>query len=149
MNKIEAQLAKFKSLDIWDVTRNVLNTRKEEVIDLVTGQLQRGETKTGRTAEHTMTPMSESYVEMKRSLGRIDPSILPHMNLYNEGDFYDGMTVVIKKELVEIFSQDSKASKLEKEFTSDIYELNEDSMIELKLLILPDILTQIRKQLGY
>ena len=149
MNKIDQQLDRFRSLDIWEVVRAVLNSHKEEIVDLVTAQLWRGETKTGRTAEHTMTPISRAYVEMKQSLGRIDTSILPHVNLYNEGDFYEGMTAVIKKELVEIFSQDSKASELEKQFTSQIYELNTASMEELKLLILPEVLTEIRKQLGY
>lgn len=149
MNKIDQQLDRFRSLDIWEVVRAVLNSHKEEIVDLVTAQLWRGETKTGRTAEHTMTPKSRAYVEMKQSLGRIDTSILPHVNLYNEGDFYEGMTAVIKKELVEIFSQDSKASELEKQFTSQIYELNPASMEELKLLILPEVLTEIRKQLGY
>jgi len=147
MDKIEQQLDRFQKLDIWNVVKGVINKEEKVLINLVKEQLTEGETRTGKTK--TYSPKSKSYVEMKLNKGRIKSSTLPHMNLYNEGDFYEQMDAVIKDKAIEIFSNDGKAEKLESNYGSNIYVPNEQRMIQFKVHILPMIQNKIRKQLGY
>ena len=147
MDKIEQQIKRFGKLDIWDVVKDIVNKEEQVLINLIKQQLTEGETKTGRTNEYS--PNSRSYVQMKLNKGRIKSSTLPHMNLYNEGDFYKQLGAVITEKEIEIFSNDSKAEKLEGLYGSKIYEPNEERMIKFKNHILPIIQEKIRKHLGY
>lgn len=147
MDKIDQQIKRFEGLDIWDIVKEVINREENVLINLVKEQLTEGETKTGKTK--TYSPNSKNYVEMKLNEGRIKSSTLPHMNLYNEGNFYEQLSAVIKEKTIEIFSNDGKAKKLEDLYGNEIYIPNEQRMIQLKLHILPIIQKQIREQLGY
>jgi len=149
MNKIEEQLGKFKSLDIWEIVKQVIYEEKDVLIDLVTEQLSKGETKNGRTGEYTLYSGESPYAEAKAALGTYDMSIFPYVNLYKDGGFYDKMDALIQSEFIEIFSNDSKADQLESEFTSDIYVPNENRMEMLKNHILPIVNQKIRQHLGY
>ncbi len=147
MNKIEEQLNRFQKLDVWEIIKSVVSNEEAVLINLIKQQLTEGETKIGKTKEYSHA--SKSYVEMKLNEGRIKSSTLPHMNLYNEGDFYEQLNAVIKEKEIEIFSNDSKAEKLEGLYGSEIYEPNEERMIKFKAHILPVIQELIKKQLGY
>jgi hypothetical protein len=147
MDKIDQQIKRFEGLDIWDIVKEVINREENVLINLVKEQLTEGETKTGKTK--TYSPNSKNYVEMKLNEGRIKSSTLPYMNLYNEGNFYEQLSAVIKEKTIEIFSNDGKAKKLEDLYGNEIYIPNEQRMIQLKLHILPIIQKQIREQLGY
>jgi len=149
MNKIEQQISRFKKLDIWEIVKTTIYENKEILIDLVTEQLNKGETRTGRTAEYTLYGGESPYAEAKAAIGTYDMSIFPYVNLYDEGDFQDKMDIIIHSEFIEILSNDEKASKLELEYTNEIYEPNEARMVVLKDHILPIVNQKIRNALGY
>ena len=136
----------LRKIDIWKELKSIVRENEDELLDLVTSQLEEGETKTGKTG--TYSNMSADYVQAKLSQGRIKSSTLPYVNLYNEGDFYRQMTVNILNEAIEIYSKDSKAGELEDAYTSDIYIPNEKRMTEYIETILPLLQERIRLKLG-
>ena len=145
---LEEQLKIWQSIDLWKIVKNAIKENKEILEDLVRFQLLAGEQKDGRTAQYTGTPASNEYIKTKLSLGRIDRSILPHVNLFNEGDFHERIVAEIKNQIIEITSTDSKATEIEKEFSSKIYELNDARMEEfIQDYILPDVLEEINKKI--
>ena len=149
MNKIEQQISRFKKLDIWEIVKTIIGENETFVLELVRNQLKKGETKTGRTAEYTLYSGESPYAEKKADLRRYDMSIFPYVNLYNEGTFQEEMDMVLHSQFIEILSNDSKASKLEAQYTSQIYEPNAERMMLLKNHILPIVNQKIRNALGY
>lgn len=149
MDKLKEQIQRFKGVDIWEVISYVMFQNKNYLLELIQGQLWEGKKKTGTTKVYSRSQEVQEYIQMKKAFGRIAQSTLPYANLYNEGDFYEGMDFVIKKNLIEIFSRDEKASGLEAKYGSDIYELNSENMIELKNRIFPEVMAEIRKRLNY
>lgn len=149
MTKIEEQIAKFKKIDVWETIGFVIFQNKDFLLELVKDQLRKGQTKTGKTETYSNSQWVQEYLDYKVAFNKILQSTLPYMNLYDEGNFYEGMDIAIKANLIEIFSRDGKAAELESLYGSEIYELSEESMEELKTFILPRMMKLIREQLGY
>lgn len=81
-------------------------------------------------------------------MGSYNMSIYPRINLKYSGDFYSGFYAIVKKEIIEIGSKDSKANKLETEFTKELFELDSNNMEWLRAEVKPQIQELLRKQLG-
>lgn len=137
---------RLKKIDVWQELKAIIRENESELLDLVTSQLEEGETKTGNT--DTYSRASADYVQAKLAQGRIKSSTLPYANLYNEGDFYRQMTVNVLNEAIEIYSKDSKAGELESQYSSDIYIPNEKRMKEYMDTVLPLLQERIRLKLG-
>jgi len=147
MASLEEMISKFEKLDFNKMLDEVLNDLLPQIVDAVTEQLESGYFKDNESHDYSM-PGGIEYIKEKSLMGSYDMSIYPRMNLKYEGGFYRGMYAIVKEKIIEIGSKDWKAGKLEKQFTSDIYELGSKKMDWLRSEVTPQIQVLLRKQLG-
>lgn len=149
MNKIEQQIKRFGKVDVWDIIRKTINSNEDFVAGLVRGQLMKGEDRDGNMPQYAKASYEMGYIEYKLEQGKIDSSTLPYMNLYDTGAFHKAIEVHVRDKYVEILSRDSKASKLEGKYGSQILVPNEDRLKSIIEFILPKVQQELKKQLGY
>lgn len=119
--------------DIPGIVVETMMEFKEEIIDLNTSQLEKGKLSTGENISPDYK-LSE-YARFKKSRGSIAPLGVPDLKL--EGDFYEGFNIDKVSGGILIDSDDSKASKLEDKYSSNIYGLTDQNKEEVKEMILP------------
>lgn len=147
MSSIDEMINKFERLDFNKMLDEVLNDLLPQIIDQVLGQLESGYIKDIPSPSYLYGNDSE-YMKTKASMGIYDISIAPRINLKYSGDFYSGFYAVVKDKIIEIGSKDSKANKLEKEFTSELYEPDSKNMDWLRSEVKPEVQALLRKQLA-
>lgn len=143
MDKLQSQLSKFNRIDLWAILKLAIKDRDVILLELVKNQLKGGKNKYGDMPEYE----SQSYIDYKDDLNRLTAGI--KINLWDEGDFHDNLKIALSKEMVEIFSTDSKAGVLEDEYGSQIYELNQENMEKFKAHVFPVFIRMVRSWLGY
>jgi hypothetical protein len=133
----------LKSIDIEKMIDEILNELMPEILDLNTDQLSKGQLKDGDLLEKYK---SDSYYEFKLSLGTYKaPDGVA--DLFVDGDFYNGFTGIIKSDIIEIKSTDSKANDLESNYSSDIYGLNENNIQYIRNEIIPRVQNKLRSKI--
>lgn len=119
---------KFSELDLKKEAVSVIVAHKPEIVEFNKSQLLNdGETKLGVKLKKYK---SDAYARKKN---RRNPSPgLGNPDLYDKGDFFDGMTVkIIDENKYEITSTDSKTNALIKKYGKDILGLSVASRVEM------------------
>ena len=147
MASLEEMISKFEKLDFNKMLDEVLNDLLPQIIDNVLDQLESGYIKDNTSPDYTYG-MDSEYMKTKASMGIYSMNIAPRINLKYSGDFYSGFYAIVKKEIIEIGSKDSKANKLETEFTKELFELDSNNMNWLRSEVKPQVQELLRKQLG-
>ena len=149
MATIDKLIAAMQSADPVEVVFDTLKDDPNAITDLNKQQLLRGEMGDGTpTPSHTFGAISRVYVGMKLDIGRINASILPRMNFFNEGRFYRGFKVLFRKNDFSMYSTDSKSSELQDRYGSHMFGLQESSINELIEQKRPVIQTNFKKKIG-
>ena len=124
MATIDKLISAFKQVNPVDVVFDTLKQDPDTITKLNKQQLLRGEMSDGkRTPEHTYGSLSKLYVADKQSSGKISSSTLPHVNLFDSGDFYRGFTTRFQRDNFSIYSRDSKSSMLQDTYGNGIFGL--------------------------
>lgn len=136
---------KIKALERFQKTANeriieACKPYEPEIIDMNTEQLFAGETSLNKPIEPAYRPLT---ISIKRAKGQPTGRV----TLKDEGDFYGAFFVNFGREYLALGSNDEKALKLERKYGKDIYGLSEENQDDLCVMILPDVIKQLRKTL--
>lgn len=130
------------SIDVWELLTPIIKRHWVELLDLNKSQLWEGKKADGKDTK-SYAPKSYDYVMDKISRGVYNEAILPSVNLYNHGDFYNDFKASIMDFGVEIESLDDKAEELENKYSSQIYGLTDESLEEFTSLIVEEYVTAL------
>jgi hypothetical protein len=132
MATLDKIIDSISKVDPVEVIFDVLKRDQQTIIKLNQDQLLEGKLNSGKsTGEYSFGSMSKPYVMEKIARGRIDRSILPHVNLFNEGHFYRGFKVIFGRWFFSLYSTDSKSMELQEKYTTEIFGLEPESVDEL------------------
>lgn len=137
----------LKNIDINKLFDEILNELLPQIVDHVLEQLESGYIKDNPSPSYMYGNNSE-YMKTKASMGIYDMSIAPRINLKYSGDFYSGFYALVQEKIIEVGSKDSKADKLEHEFTKQLYELGSDNMIWLQNEVRTELPNLLRRELA-
>ena len=153
MNKIEQQLEKFQKIDMIDVFKRAVVKKKESLIGHIKMQQLLGEASDGSILGILKW---RSYADEKQILGTLADYGQYDLNLY--GDFQQGIVIDFDLEgNIVVDSFDNKTSYLEylvedqhgKDGGQLIFGLNKENLSEFREQIFPELMIDIRQQLGY
>lgn len=161
MDKIEQQIKRFSDLDIWDICLKILVKHKKLIAEFNKKQLFKGLTKNNEkiTPNYFDDPVfpfgrwksGEQYAAFKK---KIKQNPYYSQKGYSTPDFYitgqlvhDMITAYIQGNEL-IVGPTGEAADFDDKY-KDIYGVNEEGLNQLRELIYPEMMTQIRKQLGY
>lgn len=153
MDKIEQQLERFKKIDITDIFKKSVLRKKESLIGHIKMQQLLGKASDGSVLGILQW---KSYADEKQILGTLAPYGQYDLNLH--GDFQKGIVINFDLEgNIIVDSFDNKTGYLEKLVTEQhgkgggqlIFGLSEGDLQELREQIFPELMIDIRKQLGY
>lgn len=133
---------KVKRLDVDKMVNRAVLENKEEILDANTAQLSQGKNKLGAFLDEYVL---DAYSEYKKFLGSKAPYGIA--DLYLEGNFYEGFFISEDGENWTIFSSDSKADELANKYGIDIFGLSEESLQQIRPLILESLQNQLRYEL--
>lgn len=124
-----------------------LEQSQYEVLSFNRGQLYMGEDNKGRL----LSPMyrSQAYADFKESLNPKPGYGIP--DLFVTGEFYNSIQIKVNPSqfTFTIFSENSKAPKLERKYGQNIYGLNEENKQYFgNEIIRPKIVAEFKKQIG-
>ena len=91
--------------------------------------------------------MSELYVESKIQRGVYDDSLYPHMNFYNKGDFYKGITAYLEEEGITFESNDDKAVMLESRYSKFLLGLTDISLGIVLEKVKPKLIDALKQRI--
>ena len=133
MNFIQLHTNLKKVINNFDkIVDTVIHEYEAELIDLNTGQLEKGIAPDGIEIEPPYA--FDEYARFKKSIGSKAPLGIPDLKL--TGDFYSRFETKITPNYIEISSGDSKAPELENKYGEDqIYGLTESNKKEFVQLI--------------
>jgi hypothetical protein len=107
----------IKAIDEWEVLCEIIEKKLGRIIELNKKQLSEGDFADGTsTPSYSGSPMSEIYIDQKIERGAYLESLYPHMNFYNFGDFYRGITARIVEKGITIWSEDDKDEEIEEKY---------------------------------
>jgi len=161
MNKIEQQLKRFEKLDVWDICLSLLVKHKELIAEFNRTQLFKGLTKNDTKIEpdYLTDPYFPSgkwksgkqYAIFKR---KINKNPYYSQKGFSTPDFF--ITGTLVHDMITAYIDGDKlivAPKGEaKDFDDkykNIYGVNEEGLKRLRKLIYPDLMKEVRNQLGY
>lgn len=147
MGNLSDMANRLKSINLENILDEVLNDLLPQIIDAVLSQLESGQIKNNPAPDYTYG-MNSEYLKTKASMGIYPMTIAPRINLKYSGDFYDGFYAVVQKEIIEIWSKDSKSDMLERQFTKELFELDSDNMEWLRNEIRPELQRLLRRELN-
>lgn len=149
MATIDKLIAAIKQVNPVDVVFDTLKEDPEAITKLNKQQLMRGEMSDGtRTPKHTYGSLSKLYVAEKKEKGKISSSTLPHVNLFDEGNFYRGFTTRFQRNNFSIYSRDSKSAMLQDTYGNLIFGLQPVSLGILMREKKPTIQLNYKNKLG-
>jgi hypothetical protein len=119
---------------------SALSNYEAEIIDLNTSQLEQGKLSTGKDTEEYL---SDNYAKFKKSIGSISS---PKADLKLTGDFYDGFNIDFKSYQLIFESTDSKAPKLERQYSIDIYGLTDKNKAEALEYAKDDVINELNNE---
>jgi hypothetical protein len=137
------------SVAIQDVLKRLLGIQKKIEVIIITeiknhkdliAQLNRDQLMAGKTADGEQTP---KYVQ-----GSKQPSAPGNMNFFDTGAYQKGIKAIFKDEGIEMTSTDFKNAFLNPYKKSvETLGLTDESIAKLQAVILPNIISKIRKHL--
>lgn len=116
----------FKSVtdNFDDIVIQSISDNKEEIIDLNTGQLEKGIASDGVNIEPGYA--FEGYASFKKSIGSNAPKGTPDLKL--TGDFYSGFKIgKIQPNYFDISSDDKKTGELVSKYSDLIFGLTDEN----------------------
>ena len=141
-DKLKKWISALKRRD--KIFRLAVLDNEAEIIDANTAQLEGGKDAFGNFLEEYTT---DAYAEFKQALGSKAPFKIADLKL--EGNFYAGFDLISEgMTIFRITSTDEKRDKLVSEWGEDIFGLNEDSLKEIRPLVLESFLTLLRKEVA-
>lgn len=117
----------------YKLISSVLSRYGAEIIGFNLHQLEEGILSTGQKTE---TYASSAYEDFKKSIGS---KSVPNADLKVTGDFYDDFEIDFLDNRIIIGSRNSKAAKLERQYSIDIYGLTDKNKAEIIDLIYEEI----------
>ena len=134
---------KLKRLDTDELINRAVLDNKEEILDLNTAQLSKGKDSLGNLLD---AYASDAYAEFKRVVkGSQAPKGTPDLKL--EGDFYRGFTLIVEGQDYRVTSNDDKTGALVEKYGQEIFALSEESLQEVRPMILESLLKILRNEL--
>ena len=134
--------ANAKGLNPLELFAESVQENDTYIIDLNLSQLEVGKD----SKDKSLFPYaSDDYAKLKMSMGSMAPMGTP--NLRFEGNFWEGFIVQSDIEGLTITSTDSKTEKLKSGYGDDIFGLSDNSLKDLKSVLLPTFLTKLRDEL--
>lgn len=113
-----------------------------EILDANTSQLEQGKDAMGNFLENYL---SEDYARFKQVLNSSPPFGVP--DLYLEGNFVEGFVLRWEGNVFNITSTDWKTNKLVQMYGEDIFGLMDESLLELKPMMIESFLKIFRDEL--
>jgi hypothetical protein len=133
---------RLHALDVETLLDKAVIENKEEILDLNRSQLDIGRDSLGNLLDRYV---SDVYASFKQALGSKAPLGVPDLEL--EGDFKDGLVLLIEGDGYRITSTDEKTIDLENRYGSNIFGLTEESMEQIRPIILESFLKRLRDEL--
>lgn len=135
---------KIQALDRFDPflsTLNVLPGFTAQIVKMNTDRLYKlGEYTTG-DAIADRVPYKPLTIQIKRSKGQPTDRV----TLKDTGDFHASIFLRFDTQKMEVVADDPKTAKLVRKYGTEILGLTEANMIELKEMIMPQLLERFKK----
>lgn len=125
--------ARLKALDINSAIKNAAMAHQNEIADLNTEQLNRGQKAGGGT---TGVYANFGYK------GRLSP-----VDLYDTGDLHKSIKPRISVKQVELVATDAKIDELQDRYGDDILGLTDANVTEAGQIIKRSLISEVKKQL--
>jgi hypothetical protein len=133
---------RVKNLNVNELIDRAVLDNEAEILDANTAQLSQGKNAFDQFLEEYAT---QAYAQFKKAIGSQAPLGIP--NLLLEGDFYSGFTLTVNNGEYIIDSTDEKTTDLTNKYGIDIFGLSEESLREIRPLILESLQNLIRNEL--
>jgi hypothetical protein len=117
---------------------------ENSIVDLNTSQLELGLTSEGNSIEPEY--FDPEYTKYKKAIGKKAPGATPDLKL--TGDFHSGFYAKKTQDWIEIHSTDYKEKQLRAKYSDEIFGLTQNNLNELGQIILPDLIKNIKNELG-
>lgn len=140
MTTLKDLRAKYEKMDLLGVFQESVVETKSVILELVSSQIERGQTGTGDTIG---IYISDKYADKKQEMG----SLAPHgvIDLKYTGDFLNRLYLKVYPKNYLVRSWDKKNSELLKRFGSEIFELNPENLDHyVNNVLIPTILRKIK-----
>jgi len=140
MATLKDLMAKYEKMDLLGVFQESVVETKSVILELVSSQIERGETGTGGIIG---VYASDKYAKEKQGMG----SLAPHgvIDLKYTGDFLNRLYLKVYPGNYLVRSWDKKNSILLKKFDSEIFELNPENLDHyVNNVLIPTILRKIK-----
>lgn len=135
----------LEGLDIEEISAQVVQDNSEIIADLNAGQLAQGIRADSKPILPEYSPLTVQLKKEKSGLS----AVTDHVTLFDKGDFYKGLEVLVKGTEIDYGSNDPKSGKLQTKYGDQIFGLTEDSADELSEGFLrPGIIDKIEQKTG-